>query len=85
MRGSGLKGTTPEMLKGMGKTVLEAGRFRISKQGSETKTEERGLRRRDRDCPNASFNRRSLRPDNWSPPFFEPDEVVLALLERLFP
>lgn len=81
------KGTTPEMLKGMGKTVLEAGRFRISKQGSGDKdggTWVYGAVIGDF-VVNASFNRRSLRPDNWSPPFFEPDEVVLALLEKLFP
>ena len=81
------KGTTPEMLKGMGKTVLEAGRFRMSKQGSGDKdggTWVYGAVIGDF-VVNASFNRRSLRPDNWSPPFFEPDEVVLALLEKLFP
>ncbi len=81
------KGTTPEMLKGMGKTVLEAGRFRISKQGSGDKdggTWVYGAVIGDF-VVNVSFNRRSLRPDTWSPPFFEPDEVVLALLEQLFP
>lgn len=81
------KGTPQEMLKGMGKTVWEAGGFRISKQGSGDKdggTWGYGAVIGDF-VVNVSFNRRSLRPDQWSPPSFEPDDVVLALLKQIFP
>ncbi len=81
------KETTPEMLRGMGKNVMEAGRFRISKQVSGDKDGGTWVYGAviGNFVVNASLNRRSLRPDTWSPPDFEPDEVLLALLEKLFP
>jgi hypothetical protein len=34
---------------------------------------------------NFSVNRWSVRPDNWSPPAFDPDGAALAIAEMLLP
>ena len=81
------KGLTRERLKSIGVNVLETGRFRISKKGSgdhNNGTWVYGAIIGDF-LVNVSFNVWSIRPDQWSPPSFEPDEVVEELLQRLFP
>ncbi len=81
------KGMTQETLKGMGVTVLEMGRFRVSKRGSGDDnggTTIYGAVVGDF-VVNVSFNRRSLRPEQWSPPSFDQDKVVFLLLEQIFP
>lgn len=34
---------------------------------------------------NLSINRWSIRPDNWTPPAFDPDKAALAVVEMLLP
>ncbi len=78
------KGMSQETIKGMGVTVLEASGFRMSKRGSgDVGTIVYGAVVGDF-VVNVSFTRHSLRPDNWSPPSFDADKVVLALLQQLF-
>lgn len=78
------KGMSKETLSGMGVTVVEVSGFRISKRGSgDVGTVVYGAVVGDF-VVNVSFTRHSLRPDNWSPPSFDSDKVVLALLQQLF-
>lgn len=85
----GLDGAmTAEHLKALGITILEKGSLRLSRKGpasgDEFGTWVYGAVEGDF-LLNFSVNRWSVRPDNWSPPAFDPDGAALAIAEMLLP
>ncbi len=85
----GLDGAMPaEQLKAMGITILTKGTLRISRRGPAA-GEEFGTwvygAVEGNFLLNLSINRWSIRPDNWNPPAFDPDEAAFEIAGRLFP
>ena len=84
----GLDGAmTGEHLKAMGITILSKGTLRVSRRGpavNDYGTWVYGVVEGDF-LLNLSINRWSIRPDNWTPPAFDPDKAALAVVEMLLP
>lgn len=85
----GLDGAmTAEQLKAVGTTILTKGTLRISRRGpaagEEFGTWVYGAVEGDF-LLNLSVNRWSVRPDNWTPPAFDPDGAALELAAILLP
>jgi len=84
----GLDGAmTGEHLKAMGITILSKGPLRVSRRGpavNDYGTWVYGAVEGDF-LLNLSINRWSIRPDNWTPPAFDPDKAALAVVEMLLP